>query len=173
MDSFTRLDRPDALSYRGVEAEVFDVLSAGDLELPVHRAVYRWWDAARGARAMPAARDFDIAAVSAAAGWLHLLDVLDDGVDFRYRVYGTEVANATGLDLNGRLVSAQPEPIRGPILAIYRDVVRRPRVVRSLLRFAGPGVASPDWDRIVLPLGEDGSVSRIVAVSRLVTRPRD
>jgi len=165
MDSFTRLPRPDALSYQGVEAELSDVAAGDDLDLPLHGAVLGWWDAARGSRAMPEPRDFDIAAVSVAAGWLHLLEVIDGGADFRYRVFGTLVAAATGADFNGRLVSEQPDPVRVPLLALYRDVVVRPRALRSRLRFTGPDVVAPCWERLILPLGEGGAVTRVLAVS--------
>lgn len=171
MDSFTRLERPDVLSYEGIDVELSEIGAAADLPLPIHRVVFGWWDGARGDRSMPAARDFDIAAVSEAAGWLHLLEVIEEGADFRYRVYGTLVAAATGLDLTGRRVSEQPEPVRTPLTALYRDMVLRPRPVRSLVHFPGPSVAAPRWDRIMLPLGEGGTVSRIVTASRPVDPP--
>lgn len=38
-------------------------------------------------------------------GWIVLYDVLDDGADYRYRLVGSHIADRSGLDLTGKLVS--------------------------------------------------------------------
>jgi hypothetical protein len=72
-------------------------------------------------------RDFDVFAFSGAVGFMLSVDVERGGADFRYRVYGSRIAERTGHDLTGRRLS-EPDIPPGEHLfsgALYRAVLRR------------------------------------------------
>ncbi|WP_420416265.1 hypothetical protein [Pacificispira sp.] len=53
-------------------------------------------------RPIPLAKDFDVFAFRSAIGHMMYLDVIDGGRDFRYRVYGSRIAQFSGFDLTGK-----------------------------------------------------------------------
>lgn len=97
-------------------------------------------------------------------GYILLLDVLDDGADYRYRLYGSEVARIAGFDMTGKRTS---EMVTGSLasdfyLAIYRAMLQRPEPVYSWHEMPME-ITINSWDRIVLPLWDgDGRIVRII-----------
>ncbi len=130
---------------------------------PSLQALWQFWDRLRGARAMPRADEIDAFVLRPWLGHIVLLDVVDDGCEFRYRVYGSLVAEQFGFDLTGRLVG-DCEPMIGPQpLAEYRRVasVGRPEAVARM------SPAKRDFlkmDKLALPLAraDGGPVTRIL-----------
>jgi hypothetical protein len=140
---------------RAIAADVEDVLKSGVPLQPEAQALHALWDAKRHARAMPARSDFAFEDLRRWLGNLVLVDVLDRGADFLFRVYGTTVAHFFGHDLTGRRLSqlaAMPQRI---CREEYGDVVtsRRPRYVvrRPSIRRVYANAA-----RVILPLSRDG-----------------
>lgn len=60
----------------------------------LNEIVYRYWDAQRGGRRMPARRDIDPSAIKIALPYLLILAV--EGDLFRYRLVGTQVVEDFG-----------------------------------------------------------------------------
>ncbi len=58
-------------------------------------ALYRLWDSKRRGRLLPARSDFDHAELAPWFGNLILLDVLEGGKDFHYRLFGVTLAVTT------------------------------------------------------------------------------
>jgi hypothetical protein len=56
------------------------------------------WKVKRGDRRMPAWRDFAVPELQRWLGHLNLLEIVDGGADFRFRVYGTKITAAFGVD---------------------------------------------------------------------------
>lgn len=119
-------------------------------------ALHALWNERRGTRLAPARADFDIFDLRPWLGYLVLIDVVDGGRDFHYRVYGTAITSFYGNDLTGRLLSAVEPAIQAVVGPEYRRViaearplfvVRRPRVRRESARVA----------RVILPLSSDGT----------------
>ncbi|MDJ0951901.1 MAG: PAS domain-containing protein [Alphaproteobacteria bacterium] len=126
------------------------------LEIPGLRQLWQRWSAARQAAdgRLPARADFDVLELKDCLGNLMLLDVETGGRDFRYRVYGTNVALADQADMTGRLVS-ELAPTSARFLArLYREVCRdksplfyRQRLFRNR--------SAELWDALVVPLASD------------------
>ncbi len=96
--------------------------------------------------------------------YIVLLDVLDGGEDFRFRLAGTEVVHAVGFEFTGVRLSEKRDELDVPeLIDSYRTCVasRRPLVYSgTLARFDKQFVA---YERVTLPLADsDGTVSRLL-----------
>ena len=129
-----------------------------------HRFLLRYWEDLRGPRRMPARREIDAVEMRAALGYINLVDAVEGGRDFRYRVYGSIIAGVSGFDLTGRCAS---ELIASPYivefgLAGYRAALRRGE---PLFTVHGPPAAvyTAAWHRLTLPLADErGEASRLL-----------
>jgi hypothetical protein len=95
-------------------------------------------------------------------GWLMIMDPIDGGADFRYRLYGSNIAATTGRDLTDLKVSDSFRNFADWTIEVYRTVLshRRPVLTRHSPRRY---VRVDQWERLVLPFGaEDGSVGRLL-----------
>lgn len=111
---------------------------------------------------MPARADFDMEALKPWLGHLMLLDVLGDG-QFRYRVYGSRVAQYYGRDLQGRGLDNLPSLVREDVRDDYLHVVetRKPSFVER--EHLIDGHRQP-FGKLTLPLSEDSvTVTRLLA----------
>ena len=63
-----------------------------------------WWRGECGGEALPA-RAIDPLALRFILGWLMIMEPLDGGADFRYRLYGSSIAEIMGRDLTGCKIS--------------------------------------------------------------------
>jgi hypothetical protein len=143
----------------GESAAVFDVaafLRAGQMMAPQLDALYRLWEAKRGAAAMPSRREFTVEELAPWLGHLMLVDAIEGGRDFVYRVFGTRIADFLGHDLTGKRLSTLAPQVQHVVGEEYRGalVARRPRYV----------IGSPFlWRRVtivaraILPLSHTGS----------------
>ena len=92
-----------------------------------------------------------------AIGYLMLLDVVDGGRNFRYRLYGTEISRRFMHDLTGHLVSDVPFRMsRLFFLAVYKAACTRK--IPIFTEHAPPSsVNATSWSRLILPLSTDGA----------------
>lgn len=113
---------------------------------------------------LPGVDIVDPLALKPALGYLMLLDVLDDGWDYRYRIYGSQIAQRYGRDLTGRRTSDIARTAYTGLFYIagYRAVLARRRPLFSVS--SSPNyVAAVDWSRLALPLaGPDGTITRLL-----------
>ena len=99
-----------------------------------------------------------------ALGYIMLLDVLDGGVDFRYRLYGSVIAQHSNFDMTGRCLSElKPEQGVGAFFrVVYRAILARPEPIYTE-HAPPPTIRVKLWYRLILPLfGEDDRVSRLL-----------
>lgn len=118
----------------------------------------------RDGQDLPSHIDFDPLAISVTLPYVMLLDVIDGGADFRYRVYGREIAERFGRDLTGKLLSetsVQPH-VAAFFVSVYRAAIARREAI--LTEHAPPSAVSvTSWRRLILPFTTgDGAVSRFV-----------
>jgi hypothetical protein len=100
-------------------------------------------------------------------GRIALLDAVDGGRDFHYRLYGTILARISRFDMTGRLVSQFPASVYAAefTLAAYRAIVRRRQPLYTERAPVG-AEETATWQRIVLPLVDDtGAVARLIAAT--------
>jgi len=129
---------------------------------PRLRQLLAHWDALRGAQAMPASARIDPVALWGWLGNLILVEATEAG-DFRYRVYGTGLAEYFGRDLTGKTTAALRPDVRELVRREYEEVLRTacPLLVthtRSVHRHAMV------FEKLILPFADDsGHVSRLLA----------
>jgi len=136
-------------------------------QLPLEglRFLLKYWQVARGSAAMPPVGAIDPLALKPVLGNVIILDVLEGGTDFRFRLFGTEVAEAARYDWTGSTVDEMRRILKGPgpafYLAGYRAVTRR----REPLFTLSPAMVifkNRSWARLVLPHGDGDWVERIL-----------
>jgi hypothetical protein len=125
-----------------------------------------YWERKRAGRTGPRRADIDPAEIKIHLPYVFMLDVLDGGADFRFRLIGTRIVDVLGRNSTGRRVSElfSDEPgAPGQLQALFKLVVDRnaPVFARGRIfwapearyrRFAGAG----------LPLSEDGVIVSII-----------
>jgi hypothetical protein len=138
----------------------------GEPASPRLRTCHDYWRGLGRADACPAYRDFDVVDVPRELlPFLILLDVLEGGADFRYRVVGTGVTEAIGRDFTGETVTEYRHRHEPPGVADgYRRVAAevRPDLYQGTLESVGKEFIA--YERLAMPLaGEDGAVAYILA----------
>lgn len=122
------------------------------------------WSALRQGRSVPLAGDIDALKMRPALGYVLLLDILEGGQDFRYRLFGTIIAAVSGFDLTGKLMSAHPASsyIVDFYFATCRAVLRR-REPLATVHSPPIAVSTTVWHRLVLPLADaNGNTIRLL-----------
>lgn len=116
----------------------------------------RYWDGLIGEAPAVAASRIDPLEMWPALGFVMLVDVVDDGADFRFRVYGSAIAQSTDFDVTGKLMSEAP--LQGVVMdffyAVYRAILIRPEPLYT--EHEPPAeIAVKRWHRLMLPLVDD------------------
>jgi hypothetical protein len=130
-------------------------------------ALLEYWSSLRDGDALPRADRIDPLRMRRALGYVLLIDAVDDGRDFRYRLFGSAVAAVSGFDMTGRLLSqhAASPYLREFSLALYRAAMQRREPAFCMYAPSGT-LKTASWHRIALPLVDDGGrISRFLAGS--------
>ena len=127
------------------------------IEAPLLGELYAYWTAKRGARFAPPRTEVDPVEIPRLLPHLMLIDVVDGGARFRYRLAGTEIESRFGCSMVGRYID---ELMRGRyngyIHGLYRELLTTRRALYSESAY-DPDVASPLYARrLMLPLSSDG-----------------
>ncbi|MEQ8348664.1 MAG: PAS domain-containing protein [Sneathiellaceae bacterium] len=134
-----------------------------ELDEPVLRTLLAYWtQLPRGPRA-PLSAGLAPRGMKGALSHVMLMDALDGGRDFRYRVYGSAIAARSGRDITGRTVTEVPlVPLLEFFLASYRACAARAEPL--FVRHAPPvQVHIVSWDRLILPLDDGtGAIHRLL-----------
>jgi hypothetical protein len=142
----------------GAEMDVADQLAP-----PLDRAL-AYWQSKRGARTMPSRQDLDPVEMVSFLPNVVLIDVLDGGRDFRYRLIGTNVDDLLQESCTGRSLSEFPERDAAIRESCGRAFATGQPVSRSLA-YRGPGEHHVEIQQITLPLSADGrSVNTLMVV---------
>jgi hypothetical protein len=130
------------------------------------RDVYATWRSlSRNGRRLPARSTFDPLAIPSALGWLWLHDVQREPLRFHCRLFGTEVAKATGIDITGRWLD--DTPLADPSRPLDLERLRRtaidgfPTWARTRSTFQA-GDAWPTVESLIVPFASDGETPDIV-----------
>ncbi len=94
----------------------------------------------------------DPIALRPALGYINLLEPVAGGADFRYRIFGTHVAEASDLELTGRYITDMPasEHVIDFAIASYRAVMLRRAPLLSV-RYPARARLVGFWERLVVP----------------------
>jgi len=117
--------------------------------------LFRLWQSKRADRIAPARADIPTEELLPWLGNIILLDVIDGGKDFRYRLFGSLIAREAGFDMTGKMLSEYPIKSRLPFLfQVHRELVRR---ACPALAEHNPGVPNVRRRRrLLLPFSSDG-----------------
>lgn len=125
-------------------------------------AVFDYWQAKRGTRPMPARRDIDPFELRSVLPYLMLTDV-EPGPRFRYRLFGTAVVEAFGLDATGRYVDdVMIGRYKEFLLGLYRDILAMKKPIYSTSIYGTSRDAKMWTQRLMLPLSSDGEAVDMV-----------
>ena len=120
------------------------------------RELHCYWSKRRDGRSMPARADIDIALIPTLLQYVFLVDVIEDGRDFRFRLAGTHFRETTGQAVTGQLIAEVfPQQFGDEVRRIWSKVVeeRRPVLGRGNLWITGREYVK--WEGTVLPLASD------------------
>ena len=128
---------------------------------PILGPALAYWAQKRGKRLMPSRRDINPVEIPRQTlPNLQIIDVIDGGARFRYRLLGTATVEAYGEDFTGRYPDEMfPADLRDFIHGIYRQVCNWKTPVFLSNRYItakGFGLASK---RIYMPLSDDDSAA--------------
>ncbi|HYM30423.1 MAG TPA: PAS domain-containing protein [Candidatus Cybelea sp.] len=102
--------------------------------LPIIQELVDYWEKKRAGRMAPSRAEIDPAELKAHLPHIHLIDVIDGGADFRYRLVGTSIVQGLGRDNTGKRVSElygdRPE-VCARIIARFALVVTEKRPIFS------------------------------------------
>lgn len=130
-----------------------------------------YWRAgvARAGGALPPVGEIDPVRLGFILGWLMIIEPLENGADFKYRLFGSEITTIQRRDLTGCKVSDSFPNFARWTSDVYRKVMakRTPMMTHhSPQRY----VAVDRWERLVLPYAnEAGEVTRLL-VGAVITR---
>ncbi len=134
---------------------------------PVLDFLAGYWNGLSGAGpggGLPHLSQVDPFAMRPALGYVALLDAVDGGRDFRYRLHGSLLAEISGFDMSGKLLSefAASGYVTEFGIAVDRAVCRRRQPVYTRRQPLGAERVTA-WHRICLPLAGDGAeVARLL-----------
>ena len=139
------------------------------------RELIYYWDRIRGRHAMPARAEFDPADITRLLPHIGLIDIVEPGPRFRYRLVGTALGACFSQRLEGRFVTDCKEPDYATYLAsVYRLPyhLRRPVLVQERTSFITGFDRS--YSRLLLPLGRDHVTADMILYSTMseTDRPR-
>lgn len=129
------------------------------------RFLVEYWHRLRGNDPLPPADAVSPFDLRPALGHIALIEVLDDGWDGRFRLYGSKIAEVYGRDMTGRRVSEIDggNYISQFFRALYRAAWLR-REAFFTHHFPPAHVSVESWQRLALPFcGPDGTVTRFLA----------
>jgi hypothetical protein len=127
---------------------------------------YALWRAKCRGDALPARSDFTVDDLRPFIGRIAILDVIDGGQDFRFRLYGTQIAEEYQGEMTGKSVGA----FRGNFFTAIVPGYRRTVATRQ------PHYDVPEidddrmyykWERLVVPLASDGKTIDMIMVCSL------
>ncbi len=134
------------------------------------RATFDYWRGLPAIDGVAQSVRVEPTALRPALGYLMLVDVLDDGADYRYALYGSRIAQFAGFDMTGKHLSAipAPSPIGHFFRGCYGAVAQTRRPLYSA-HHAPDDIMVGGWHRLILPLGTGRTVARHLVANVPVT----
>ncbi|MFY7781801.1 MAG: PAS domain-containing protein [Tagaea sp.] len=125
---------------------------------PRHRSLLSYWRANSTSDAPMRRSALDPIALRDVMGYLLLLHADETGLDFEFRVYGTEIAQIAGRDWTGWTVGAMSLKTRSQLGDFYRAVYVACALSRQPIfteHDSPPWLSAKSWRRLIVPLIDD------------------
>lgn len=127
------------------------------------------WEQWRGARRLPARRDFMPEQFGDLLGHLFLFDVVGEPPRFRYRVFGSRVAEFRGFDLTGQYIDQHPDAAFGTRAhQAYSLACRERKPLWARVDARGDSGMSFRFEALILPLAGDGERPDMVLSAQIM-----
>lgn len=132
-----------------------------ELGQPQLRFLLTYWRGLRDEAGRVDAGVVDALDMRPALGYIMLLDVLDGGADFHYRLYGSIIARHSSFDMTGRCLSTlrADQGVGAFFRIVYRAALARPEPIYTE-HAPPPSIRVKLWYRLILPLVDDGGAVR-------------
>jgi len=123
------------------------------------------WNEIRGARAMPTRAELNPFVLRASLRFTQLFDILDGGRDFRFRVFGSGIAEVSGLQVTGKCLSElEHDQMRTRIVAsLCRVMETRAPARMTAEHCALEHLAHRQLETVWLPLGDDTGITQVLS----------
>ncbi|MEQ9487654.1 MAG: PAS domain-containing protein [Alphaproteobacteria bacterium] len=130
----------------------------------IHRVAYDYWQMLAGSNARPLRIDFDPFAIASVLPNVIMTNVIDQGRDFQFRVFGQIVRDRLIGNYTGMCLSELPnQDNRQKVWRSYRDVAQNGQPLLSVLDYTGPFHNIRQADELYLPFFQtDGLVQSIL-----------
>jgi hypothetical protein len=148
----------------------FEVIEQPDL--PLIKELVAYWERKRGMRLAPCRADVDLMDLRMHLRTIFMVDVLDGGADFRYRLIGTAIVAGLGRDSTGKRLSElyhdRPK-VLARLLERFNLVLtqKRPVFTRGQVYWL-PDATIRRFVSGAVPLSDDGATVNIVLVEMLL-----
>jgi hypothetical protein len=141
--------------------ETRNVVIATENPLPAANELVAYWRQKQGGRGVPRRRDVDPTSIPPRLlPHLFMLDVIDRGADFRYRLIGTAIVAGVGRDATGALVSrlygSFPDALAALRQILGRVMTEKIPIFSSGLLYWLPERDYQAYTNVFLPLSSDG-----------------
>lgn len=124
---------------------------------PRIRKVYEYWLSKRLGGRLPARKDMDPVDIYDCLASVMILNVIEDGADFRVRLAGTQVEEAYGQPIKGLMLSTLVDAEAWQqVAARLRGAVASGEADFRSASLAAIGRDFLQFDRVALPLSDDG-----------------
>lgn len=141
------------------------VYDPSEPQLPTEalRSTLRYWQGLPITDGIPDSVKIEPTELSAALGFLMLIDFDDEAGDFYYALYGSKIAETSGIDLTGKSVwqGRTARSVQIFTVACYLAARRLKRPIYSVHE-SPPTVTSSRWHRLILPMGRGGEIKRFL-----------
>jgi hypothetical protein len=126
------------------------------------RDFHAYWLSKRCGKLVPARADIDPVEIHRFLPNIFMMDVIDRGARFRYRLVGTAIGDAAG-DFSGRYVDeALPPPQYALYHAKYQRVVHELAMIYEVVRIFWQDAPPVLFRRLMLPLSDDQATANIL-----------
>jgi len=144
-----------------------------DIETSLLQQLYHYWVDRRGGRLHPARADIDPVDIPRLLPYIMLVDVLDDGQRFRFRLVGTRIA--MGADPTGRFLheTVSPGLYGHHVMALYGKAAKSARPLYSVFDYKFEDRRVPGRiHRLFLPLSDDGANVNMMLIGQVAESAR-
>lgn len=130
----------------------------------IHRVAYDYWQVLAGTNGRPLRMDFDPFAIASILPNIIMTNVIDQGRDFQFRVFGQDIRDRLKCNYTGMCLSELPnQDDRQIVWQNYRSVAQNGQPLLSVLDYTGPFRNIREADELYLPFfRNDGSVQSIL-----------
>ncbi|MDA0663975.1 MAG: PAS domain-containing protein [Proteobacteria bacterium] len=158
-----------------IEPENIEVLPAdmhAGLRYGRHKALFAYWEKIKGTHAMPSRADFDPVDIPKLLTFIGLVDIVQPGPKFRYRVVGTAISARFSQPLDRRFVEDATTPEYGVYLERVYSLPFRLKTPVYITERTGFSMGYEKiFARLMLPMGRDRKTPDMILCSAISETP--